>query len=191
MMTRASDLLLASVLSASLVGCGAELGGGVGVEARSGHAVGYGRAAASTRLGTPLNDHGFLVGGSLESRAEQQVGARYDAGVMLGWGTGPAAIGGKWGFEAYGEFGTPLQSAIFRDGNCFFGAALGAPYHLAKPREVKDLNDSLWIATTFVELVPMMRVRLHIDHPGGGDPTTKIDLSAGLALRLRVLSDLL
>jgi hypothetical protein len=37
----------------------------------------------------------------------------------------------------------------------------------------------------------MMRVRLHLDHPGGGDMTTKIDVSGGLAFRLRVLSDLL
>jgi hypothetical protein len=190
-MMRPSGLVFGWFLSALLVGCGAELGGGAGVEAKSAHAIGYGRAAASTRLGTPLNDHGFLVGSSLESRAEQRVGARYDAGLMLGWGTGPAAIGGKWGFEAYGEVGTPLQSAIFREGNCFFGAAISVPYHLAKPREVKDLNDSVWIATTYVELVPMMRARLHLDHPGGGDTTTKIDISGGLAFRLRVLSDLL
>ena len=191
MISRASHLVFASLLSSSLVGCGAELGGGGGVEVRSGDVVGYGRAAASTRLGSPLNDHGFLVGGSLESRAEATVGARYDAGLMLGWGSGPKAIGGKWGFETYGEFGSPLQKAIFRDGNCFFGAAIATPYHLAKPREVKDLNESVWIATTFVELVPMVRVRLHLDHPGGGDATTKIDLSGGLAFRLRVLSDLL
>jgi hypothetical protein len=181
----------AAFLAAITTGCAADLGGGGGVEVRSAHAVGFGRAAASTKLGSPLNDHGFLIGGSLESRAEANVGARYDAGIMLGWGTGPSAIGGNFGFETYVEAGTPIQSAIFRDGNFFAGAAVGMPVYFAKPRRVVDLNDSVSISATHLEFVPMLRARVHVDFPGGGDAVTKCDITGGVSLRLRFMSDLL
>lgn len=190
-MIRRSIFGLAAFLTLGVVGCGADLGGGGGVEARSGNAVGYGRLAASTKLGTPLSDRGFLVGASLESRAEQTVGARYDTGVMLGWGSGPAAIGGHWGFETYGEIGTPVQSGFFRNGNFFTGATVATPYHFGAPRHVMDLNDGTWIATSRLELVPMLRGRVHFDFSNGGDLDTKVDLTAGVALRLRIFSDLL
>jgi hypothetical protein len=173
-----------------LLACGAELGAGGGVEARSGVAVGYGRAAASTKLGTPLNDEGFQVGASLESRAQARAGVRYDTGIMLGWGSGPAALGGRSGFELYCELGTPIQQGFLRDGNFFAGAAIAAPLFLGQPRQVADLNNSTWLATSRIELVPSLRSRLHVDHAGGGDPSTKIDVQVGLALRLRVISDL-
>jgi hypothetical protein len=172
------------------VGCGADLGAGGGLEARSGAAVGYGRIAASTKLGTPTNDHGLLVGGSLESRAQEGLGARYDIGLMLGWGTGPAAIGGRWGLETFLEFGTPIENALFRHGNCFAGAAVATPYHFGTPRQVLDLNDATWIATSRLELVPMLRSRVHFDDASSGF-TTKVDVTLGLALRLRIISDLL
>jgi hypothetical protein len=170
--------------------CGADLGGGFGFEARSARPVGYGRAAASTKLGTPLNDHGILLGGSLESRTEAKLGVRYDAGLMLGWGTGPATLGGKWGVEMYVEAGTPIHGGFFRNEDWFIGSTLAAPFHIGVPREVADLNSSTWFATNRVEFVPMARVRIHWDHPDVGEPIRKVDLQMGAALRLRMLSDL-
>ena len=172
------------------VACGADLGGGLGIEAKTGHAVGFGRAAASTKLGTPLNDHGFLIGASLESRTEAEPGVRYDAGVMLGWGTGPATLGGKWGFESYAEGGTPIRGGFFRNWDWFAGGAVAAPFHFGAPRQVTDLNSSTWFANDRLEFVPMARFRVHGDHPEGGATLTRVDLQLGVAFRLRVLSDL-
>jgi hypothetical protein len=171
-------------------GCAADLGGGLGVEARSGHAVGYGRAASSTKLGTPMNNEGFLIGGSLESRTEAKLGVRYDAALMLGYGHGPAALGGKWGIEGYLELGTPIRGGFLPNGDWLLGATLAVPFHIGDPRKVTDLNGSTWFAKTRLELVPLARVRAHWDHPPGEDPLTRVDLQLGLALRLRVLSDL-
>ncbi|HWA28549.1 MAG TPA: hypothetical protein VG734_23065 [Lacunisphaera sp.] len=179
------------LLASPWCGCATDLGGGVGVEAKTGHAVGYGRLATSTKLGTPLNDHGFLVGASLESRAEESLGARYDAGMMLGWGDGPGALDGRWGFEAFGEFGTPIQSAFFRNFSFYTGVGVGVPFHLERPRAILDLNDSTWIAATRLEFVPLTRFRVHFDRAADEQYDPKYDLTFGLALRLRMFSDLM
>jgi hypothetical protein len=184
------SVLVVVLLAAAGLGCAADLGGGGGIEARTAHAVGFGRAAASTKVGTPLNNDGILIGSSLESRTEAKLGARYDVGLMLGWGTGPAAIGGKWGFEAYLEGGTPIRGGFFRDGDWFLGGTVAAPFHMGSPRQVQELNGSTWFATSRLEVVPMLRLRRHRDHPEDADALTRVDVELGLVFRLRVLSDL-
>jgi hypothetical protein len=109
---------------------------------------------------------------------------------MMGYGSGPAAIDGVFGFEAYGEFGTPLWHTLFRHGDLYAGAAVAMPIHLGSPRHVTDLNNSTWVMTRRFEFVPMVRTRTHLDHPGGGDATAETDVEAGLTFRLRVFSDL-
>jgi hypothetical protein len=170
--------------------CGADLGGGLGLEPRTAHAVSFYRAAASTKLGTPLNNEGLLIGGALESRTEAKLGVRYDANLMIGWGHGPATLGGKWGLEAYLEGGTPVRGGFFRNGEFLFGATVAAPFHVGSPREVADLNNSTWYATKRLEFVPLARVRMHWDRPQDDEPRTRLDVQFGATLRLRVLSDL-
>src|SRR5262245_9933198 len=116
------------------------------MEARTQHFVGGGRLAASTKLGTPLNDAGFLLGAAIEARAETNLGPRWQSGLMLGWGAGPAAIDGRIGFEVYGEIGTTLRETLFRHGDLYGGLVLAVPIHTS-PRHVADLNESTWILT--------------------------------------------
>jgi hypothetical protein len=161
-----------------------------GLEAHSARFVATGRLALSTKLGTPLNDDGLLLGASLESRGEVDLGSRWESGVMLGWGSGPAAIGGRVGFEAYGEFGTPLYATLFRRGDLYAGAALSVPIHFGSPRHVVDLNESTWVLTRRFEIVPLLRTRLHRDRTVAGATLWRTDLSLGVSLRLRMFSDL-
>jgi hypothetical protein len=52
------------------------------------------------------------------------------------------------------------------------------------------LNDSTWILVRRLELVPVARVRLYTDDPFGGNTVARADVTFGLAVRLRVFSDL-
>jgi hypothetical protein len=183
----------AILLAALTAGCGAELGGGGGVVASktgAGDAMGFGRVAMSTKLGTPINDHGVLVGASLEDRMEQNLGSRFTTGIMLGWGTGPSAIEGTFGFEAYAEFGTPIRETIFRRFDHYTGAAVGVPIRLGSPRRVTDLNTSTWVLTRRFEVVPLVRTRFNVDHPDDSDAVLRVDIAAGVTLRLRIFTDL-
>ncbi|HWO14955.1 MAG TPA: hypothetical protein VNN80_35875 [Polyangiaceae bacterium] len=187
-MTRCSRAVALATLGG--LGCGADLGGGVGIEPRTANAVAFYRAAASTKLGTPLNNEGLLVGAALESRTEAHRGVRYDASVMLGYGRGPATLDGRWGIEAYLEGGTPVRGGFFPNWDFLLGATLATPIFFGSPRQVADLNTSTWFASKRLELVPMLRARMHWDHPPGEDSVTRLDLQVGATLRLRVLSDL-
>ncbi len=171
-------------------GCAADLGLGGGAEAAKGHAVGLGRFAASTRVGSPLNDHGLLLGASVENRIEHAEGSRFTGGIMVGGGFGPGAIGGSpIGFEGYGEAGTPLRSTLFRDGSFYAGGGLNVPIRLDETRHISELNDSTWVLMRRFELVPTLRARLHVDHPGAESAYLRYDVGALLSLRMRVFND--
>ncbi|HKU38067.1 MAG TPA: hypothetical protein VJR89_07970 [Polyangiales bacterium] len=167
--------------------CGADLGALGGWEARTGHFVGAARLQASTKLGTPFNQDGFMVGATLETRGEQAFGSRWESGFLLGYGWSPAAIDGRVGFELYGEFGTPLQSTLFPHGELYTGAAASLPLYLGSARHVTDLNESTWILVRRFELVPLLRVRFHRLRES---PAWRSDIAAGLSVRFRLLSDL-
>jgi hypothetical protein len=160
-----------------------------GLNAPSGHFVHTGRIAASTRLGDPVNQEGVLLGVELGSRAEAKVGARWEGGLMLGWGSGPAALGGRVGLEAFGELGTPLRSTLLAHGDFYAGAALGVPLYLGSARQVQDLNRSTAFVTRRFELMPMLRTRVQRGHAAAGH-TVDLDVSLGLMMRLRMISDL-
>lgn len=188
-MSRAACVLV--VLASLSAGCGAELGVLGGVAPRDGHAVATGRLAASTKLGSPANERGLLIGMELESRAEADVGASWNSGLMFGWGVNPAAIGGRLGWEAYAEIGTPLDQTLFQDGDLYMGLALGVPIRLGPARQVADLNESTWILMQRIELVPLLRARLAYDAGPGHAQQWSPEISLGLSLRVRVFSDLL
>lgn len=180
---RAAALLVVALLPA----CAADLGGGAGAAVPSGNAVGIGRIAASTRLGTPLNDHGVLVGVSVESRGEANVGSRFSTGVSLGYGNGPPLIGRVVGWEVFGDFGTPLRGKLFPDGDFYAGATVALPFRLDPARPLREINDATWIVMRRFELVPFVRTRVHVDH----DADEVVEIAGGASLRLRLLTDLL
>ena len=174
-------------------GCSADLGGGVGLEARSGHEVGIGRMAASTKFGSygaPFNQTGLLVGAALEARGEQSFGSRWDLGLMAGYGKGPAEIDGKLGYELFGELGTPVRATLAKNGDFFTGAGAALAIPLSAPRDAADLNRSTWILKRRFEFLPMVKTRFHFDHTDGSDLVWRADVEAGFSFRLRVFTDL-
>ncbi|MBN9161135.1 MAG: hypothetical protein BGO98_18520 [Myxococcales bacterium 68-20] len=171
-------------------GCAFDLGGAVGIETQTAHAVGYGRAAVSTRIGSPLNERGFLLGAALESRSETDKGARWLAGAMFGWGLGPSSIGGgPVGFDIYGEVGTPLRSTLVANGDHYLGIGVDTPIRLQARRNIEDLNESTWLLLRRFEIVPFTRFRVHHDF-GGPAFDARPDVSGGAAIRMRTLNDL-
>jgi hypothetical protein len=190
---KGAAMLAAAATLGSLTACSADLGGGAGIEARTGHALGFGRIAASTKIGpsgAPLNQRGVLVGTSLEARAEQSRGSRWDLGLMMGWGFGPAEVDGKLGFEAFGEVGTPVRATLVENGDFYLGAGTALTIPLNTARDAADLNRSTWILKRRFELMPELQSRFHFDHPNGGDLIVRTDVEAGISFRLRVFSDL-
>lgn len=197
------------VLAIACAGCSAELGGGGLVEVRSGNATGYTRIATSTRIGTPMNEKGLLIGGSLESRLEQRAeacttkglacaynrdngGTRWLGGVMVGYGKGPAMLDRRVGYEIYGEGGTPFRNGFFSNGSFYAGIGASIPILLGPIRSVDDLNESTWILTRRVEVVPQARFRVHVDDPGASAVPTivRTDLTLGVSFRMRLMTDI-
>jgi hypothetical protein len=149
--------------------------------------VGIGRLAFSTRLGTPLNDHGLLVGASVESRGEANVGSRFSTGVSVGYGDGPPLIGRVVGWEAFADFGTPLRGKFFPGGAFYSGATFALPIRLDSSRHIREINDNLSIATRRFEIVPFARARVHVEP----DADEVVEIVGGASLRFRLFSDLL
>jgi hypothetical protein len=177
----------AAVIALALTGCAADLGAGVGAIVPSGNAVGIGRLAVSTRVSDPLNSSGFLVGGSVETRGEANVGARFSAGLSVGYGDGPPLLGSRVGWELFADFGTPLEGKLFGNTRFYAGATGALPIRLDAGRPLRDLNDSTWIVKRRIEVVPFLRGRVHYE-TGVGTPPTEI--AGGVSLRLRWFSDL-
>jgi hypothetical protein len=175
------------VIAALLPACAADFGGGAGAALPSGNSVGIGRLAFSTRLGTPLNDHGFLVGASVESRGEANVGSRFSTGVSLGYGDGPPLIGKVVGWEVFGDFGTPLRGKLFPGGALYAGGTFALPIRLDSDRHIREINDSTSIAARRFEIVPFARARVHVEP----DADEAVELVGGVSLRFRMFSDLL
>jgi hypothetical protein len=181
--------LLALTFSLGAVGCAGDLGVGGGAMTKTGHAVAFGRSTLSTRIGgVPMGDHGMLVGLAVEGRAEQRVGSRFDAGVLLGYGTSPYALADSFGFEGYGEFGTPLRGTLFAHGDKYYGLGVGLPIPLNPRRDVARVNDSLWILKYRLEVVPFVRTLAYDLY--GDDLALAVEVSGGLAFRYRLVSDL-
>lgn len=180
---------LAIIGALATASCGLDLGAGGGVVNTPG-AVGFGRLAASTKINIPMNEYGPLFGLALESRAEEDVGVRYLGGIMVGYGESPQQWGKPYGFEAYGEIGTPLRSTLFHRWDLYTGLGLGIPIRLQPRRPLADLNDTTKILSRGFELVPLTRARMYVDHDSGSE-TSRFEITVGLAFRLRVSTDLL
>jgi hypothetical protein len=174
----------------ALLGCGTDLGLGGG--AKHGHAVGLGRLAVETKIGLPVNDHGFLVGANLESRSEESVGSRWSTGFMLGYGAGPPQFVGRrrWGYEIYGEAGVPLRKTFHGLNDAYLGVGVTFPIALTTSRAVTDLNRSTWLLKRSIELVPFAHARGYF---GKDEPTcwSRIEYAGGLAFRFRIMTDIL
>jgi hypothetical protein len=179
-------------------GCAADLGVGAGGTVKDPHAVGVARAGGSTRLGAGTQDHGFLAGASFENRIEAHRGSRWSAGLLAGYGSGPATLGGRRiGWELFGELGVPVRRSLLGDGDYYLGAAAALPIALERGRNLTDLNKATWILRRRAELVPMLRGRFYqegADAPPYEDkspaPHERLEIAFVLSLRIRVETDL-
>jgi len=171
------------------LGCAGELGVGGGAMTETGHAVAFGRSTLSTRLGgVPIGDSGLLLGLAVEGRGEERVGSRFQAGALVGGATPSDAVGGWFGVEGYGEFGTPLRSTLFAHGDKYFAFGAGFPFPLDRRRDVARVNDSTWVLKYRLELVPFVRTLAYDLHDD--DLTLAVEVSGGIAFRYRLVSDL-
>jgi hypothetical protein len=164
------------------------MGAGGGAMTKTGHAVAFGRLAASTKpMSKPMNEKDLLVGLALEGRGEQSVGARFTMGAYAGWATPPECIFGFAAGEFHLEGGTPLDGALF-GGDWYLGAGAAFPFPIQKRRMVSDINQSTWVLKRRFDLVPFLRILDHWDD--GNDFAQRLEFSGGLAIRYRVVSDL-
>ena len=172
--------------------CGADLGLGTGATLNDPHGVGVARAAVSTRLGvlTDSKDRGLLLGTELEGRSEWSIGSRWNGGVMLGWGDGPATLGGRVGWEAFGDIGVPLGQRLLGDRALYAGGAFAVPISLERTRNITDLNRATWILRRRLELVPQARYRFYRNNADSPAPASQHELGLLVSLRLRFESDL-
>jgi hypothetical protein len=183
-----SDLTKALFAALALLGCGADLGLGMG--AKDGHAVALGRLAVGTRVSLPMNERGVLVGANLESRSEEDVGSRWSTGVMVGYGNGPSQFVGRWwGYEIFGEAGIPLRTTYRGFDDAYLGAGVTLPISCARGRAVTDLNRSTWLLKRSIEVVPFGHTRMYF---GGRESNhwQRMEYAGGLAFRFRLMSDI-
>lgn len=171
--------------------CGIDLGLGTGATVKDPHGVGVARAAVSTRLSvSDSKDRGILLGGELEGRSEWSLGSRWNAGLVVGWGDGPATLGGKVGCEVFADFGLPLGERMLGDRAFYAGGALAVPISLERTRSITDMNRATWILRRRLELVPQTRYRFYRNSDDSAAPSHQHELAMLLSLRLRFESDL-
>jgi len=172
-------------------GCAADLGLGGGAMTHSGHKVALGRMSLTSKpLSTPINDEGLLVGVALEERDEEHLGSRFMLGAVAGYGLRPYALWNEFSAEFYAEGGTFLRPSLFEHKQGYVGLGAGFPVPIDKQRNVIDVNRSTWILKPRFELVPFLRFRTARDLETYGTLFKDNEISGGLALRYRIVSDL-
>jgi hypothetical protein len=182
--------LALSGMAVVLQGCGLDLGAGVARQLSDPHMVGSGHVAASTKLGSPFNSRGPLIGAELSGRAEQGRGARWTTGLRAGYGHSADPVPGSFGWEAFVDAGTRFgKGGLFPDGDYYLGGTAMGTFWISGRHQGADLNTSSWFFQRALELAPYASLRVHVDHPDGGDGEARPDLGLGLVLRLRMVSD--
>lgn len=194
------SVLLRGSLVLLLAGCAVELGAGAGIGGRAApnHAP---RFAMASGIATNLvwqpsagRRDGVFLGGELQSRFEADRGSRWNTGLQLGYARLPERRLGAVGVEAHGDLGTRVRDGVlFPNGDAYVGATLAVPIWLFPRRQLADVNTDPWILSRAFELVPQLRGRAHLDGDDGAlsSGAPRYDLSLGLALRTRFVSDLL
>jgi hypothetical protein len=184
-------LALCSIGAGALAsGCGIDLGAGVARQLSDPHMVGSGHVAASTKLGSPFNTRGLLVGAELQGRAEQGLGARWTTGLRVGYGQSPSPVPGSFGWEVFADAGTPFgNGGLFPNGDYYLGGTALGSFWVSGRHQGSDLNRSSWFFQRALELAPYANLRVHVDHIGDAPGKARPDLGVGLVLRLRMVSD--
>jgi hypothetical protein len=183
------------LLGPLLLGCSVQLGGRGGVTLPTKAPSAPARAMWATGLGAsvvvPGPRWGAYLGAELEGRGEYEVGSRFLLGCEAGVGLEPEPKRGSVGFEAHFDVGTPLShAALFPHGDFYLGGTASLVVWLSGRHSLSDVNTSQWLIATPPELVIFGRERSSFDHPDAGGTLVRHDLSAGLAFRVRLKSDL-
>ncbi|HSN97094.1 MAG TPA: hypothetical protein VLS89_02315 [Candidatus Nanopelagicales bacterium] len=188
-------LTLAALL---LSGCSAQLGSGAGfggaLDRAPIHFTHSNHIAATTIIRPfPGRPGGALLGAELESRHEAHLGTRWTTGLQLGYGELPDQVPGSTAFELRADIGAVIgDGALFPDGAWYAGGTAAYVIWLWPRRELLDVNNDQWPVSNGLELVIYGRERIYFDQPGGGAGVApRYDTGLGLALRMRLLSDLL
>jgi hypothetical protein len=172
-------------------GCAADLGLGGGAMTNSGNKVALGRISLTTKpTSTPINDQGLLVGVALEERDEEHLGSRFMLGAVAGYGLRPYAVCNTFSAEFYAEGGTFVRPSLFEHKQGYVGAGAGLPFPIDKQRNVSDVNRSTWILKPRFEIVPFFRFRTARDLETYATLFKDTELSGGVAVRYRIVSDL-
>lgn len=183
---------LALALAFCVVGCGVEVGGHAGASTleRPLRFAAGGHVAAS--IGA-VRGTGALAGVEIEGAARSEIGSTWTVGAFAGFRRAPDARPGAPGWELRVDGGARVEDAVLgRDAQLFVGTTFAVPIWVGLAHEGTDLNQSYWLVMRGIELVPFARVRLRIRaRDAAGQPTTALELAAGLALRVRFVTDLL
>jgi hypothetical protein len=181
----------ASAAVALSLGCATDVAVGGGWMPESGHAVAFGRSAVSTRpFSVPINHSGPLLGLAAEERAEEEVGSRFQAGLIAGYSLPPYWLWDTFAPELYAEVGTPLRSTLFERWDSYFSVGAGLPFPLNLRRDVQDVNRSIWILKYRSELVPFLRLVVHNVHDTNDRLDRQLEFTIGVSIRPRLASDL-
>jgi hypothetical protein len=196
---RPTQHLLALVAIPLLSGCAVELGARAGVGGRTGasedaHFVWTSGATVHTDIAPNAGSrNGIYLGAEVESRNETTIGSRWSVGGSLGFSRVPQRKLGAAGFEFHADMGTRiLEGVLFPNGDMYLGATTALPIWLFPARQLSDVNNDPWILTRALELVISGRARGYFDHTFESTSTLltpRYDLTLGLALRTRFVSD--
>ncbi len=189
---RRAALPSAVALSVLATACGLEIGAHAGASTleRPTRFASGGHVAASVG---PVRGSGPLAGVEIEGAARSGIGSTWTVGIFGGLRHAPDARPGAPGWELRLDAGARIEEAVLgRDAQLLFGATFAVPIWLGLAHEGADLNETYWLVTRGVELVPFGRVRLRIRSPDtAGQPTNALELAAGCSLRVRFVTDLL
>ena len=192
--------LLLGAIALMTSGCAAQMGGTFGhsiahdpgktaTERDEGHVAWSAQGAVSTVAG---KERGVLVGGELESRTEYRHGARWTSGAWLGYAWLPERELGAVGGELHADIGTRIEDGTFvRHGNYYVGGAGSLVIWATERHDAYDADATPWLLVRALEVVVGGRVRMHMDDDPAVSWGRRTDVALTLALRLRLISDLL
>lgn len=184
---------MAACLASGSTGCAMQLG------ATGGHAVGSrgaeGRPAWTTQAAGSVvvgKERGVLLGSELEGRTELGYGSRWTLGTWLGYSWLPRRERGALGGELHLDLGTPIRDGtIFRYGTHYAGATGSLIIWASERHDEFDADATPWLLVRALEVVTGPRVRCYRDDPAGPVSDTRCDFALSVALRIRMVSDLL
>ena len=184
---------LALLFVAACTGCIGEVG------AQGGGVVGLGvptHPAVGTHVGVGVSmprRAGPYGGVEIDGTSRGNAGTSWSTGLRVGWGLAPDQRPWSVGYQLTADVGGVVDGARYaRYGAGFAGVTLTVPIWIGAAHEGSELNNAFFFLGRGLELAPFLRVRWHHhDLERDGSRGDGLELAAGIALRLRLTTDLL